>query len=60
MEEDSDFSCNLRVKIVNRLINNKFEYKLKSSKSDQLKLFVQGKVNILIVSEINCARPPSL
>ena len=44
IEKDSDFLRILRVKNVNRLnsVSNKF---------DQLKLFVQGKVDILIFTE---------
>ena len=51
MEKDSDFFRILRVKNVNRLIIGNLNINSISNKFDQLKLFVQGKVDILIVTE---------
>ena len=50
-EKDSDFLRILRVKNVNRLIIGNLNINSISNKFDQLKLFVQGKVDILIVTE---------
>ena len=60
MEKDSDFLHNLRVKNVNKLITRNMNIKLTSNKFDQLKLFVQGKVDILIVTKTKLASPFSL
>ena len=51
IERDSDFLCNLRVKNKNRIIIGNLKINSVSSKFDQLKLFIQGKVDILIVTE---------
>ena len=51
IEKDSDFLRILRVKNVNRLIIGNLNINSISNKFDQLKLFVQGKVDILIVTE---------
>ena len=51
IEKDSDFLHILRVKNVNRLIIGNLNMNSISNKFDQLKLFVQGKVDILIVTE---------
>ena len=51
IEKDSDFLRILRVKNVNRLIIRNLNINSISNKFDQLKLFVQGKVDILIVTE---------
>ena len=51
MEKNSDFLRILGVKNVNRLIIGYLSINSISNKFDQLKLFVQGKVNILIVTE---------
>ena len=51
IEKDSVFLCNLREKFVNRLIIGNLIIKSTSSKFDQLKLFIQGKRDILIVPE---------
>ena len=51
IEKDSDFLRVLWVKNVNRIIIGNLNINLISNKFDQLKLFVQGKVNILIVTE---------
>ena len=51
IEKDSDFFRILRVKNVNRLIIGNLNINSISNKFDQLKLFVQGKVDILIVTE---------
>ena len=51
IEKDSDFLRILRVKTVNRLIIGNLNINSISNKFDQLKLFVQGKVDILIVTE---------
>ena len=48
---DSDFLPILRVKNVNRLMIGNLNINSISNKFDQLKLFVQGKVDILIVTE---------
>ena len=50
IEKDSDFLRNLRVKNVNRLIVRNLNINTISNKFDQLKLIVQGKVDILIVT----------
>ena len=50
-EKDSDFLPILRVKNVIRLIIGNLNINSISNKFDQLKLFVQGKVDILIVTE---------
>ena len=60
MEKDSDFLHNLRVKNVNKLITRNMNIKLTSNKFDQLKLFVQGKVDILIVTKTKLVSPFSL
>ena len=60
MEKDSDFLHNLRVKNVNKLITRNMNIKLTSNKFDQLKLFVQGKVDILIVTKTKLVFPFSL
>ena len=60
MEKDSDFLHNLRVKNVNKLITRNMNIKLTSNKLDQLKLFVQGKVDILIVTKTKLVSPFSL
>ena len=51
IEKESDFLLILRVKNVNRLIIGNLDMNSISNKFDQLKLFVQGKVDILIVTE---------
>ena len=51
IEKESDFLRILRVKNVNRLIIGNLDMNSISNKFDQLKLFVQGKVDILIVTE---------
>ena len=51
IEKDSDFLRILRVKNMNRLIIGNLNINSISNKFDQLKLFVQGKVDILIVTE---------
>ena len=51
IEKDSDFLRMLRVKNVNRIIIGNLNINSISNKFDQLKLFVQGKVDILIVTE---------
>ena len=51
IEKDSDFLPVLRVKNMNRLIIRNLNINSISNKFDQLKLFVQGKVDILIVTE---------
>ena len=51
IEKESDFLRILRVKNVNRLIIGNLNINSISNKFDQLKLFVQGKVDILIVTE---------
>ena len=51
IERDSDFLRILRVKNVNRLIIGNLNINSISNKFDQLKLFAQGKVDILIVTE---------
>ena len=60
MEKDSDFLHNLRVKNVNKLITRNMNIKLTSNKFDQLKLFVQGKVDILIGTKTKLVSPFSL
>ena len=57
MEKDPDFLRSLRVKNVNRLITRNVNINLISNKFAQLKLFVQGKVDILIVTEIKLVSP---
>ena len=61
IEKDSDFSRILRVKNVNRLIIGYLNINSISNKFDQLKLFVHGKVDILIVTEnkLNSTFPTS-
>ena len=49
--KDSDFLRILRMKNVNRLIIGNLNINSISNKFDQLKLFVQGKVDILVVTE---------
>ena len=51
IEKDSDFLRILRMKNVNRLIIGNLNINSISNKFDQLKLFVQGKVDILVVTE---------
>ena len=51
IEKDSDFLRILRVKNMNRLIIGNLNINSISNKFDQLKLFAQGKVDILIVTE---------
>ena len=51
IEKDSDFLQILKVKNVNRLITGNLNINSISNKFDQLKLFVQGKIDILIVTE---------
>ena len=51
VEKDSDFLRILRVKNVNRLIIENLNINSRSNKFDQLKLVVQGNVDILIVTE---------
>ena len=51
IENDSDFLRNLRVKNVNTLIIRNMNINTISNKFYQLKLFVQGKVDMLIVTE---------
>ena len=51
IEKDSDFLRILRVKSVNRLIIGNLNINSVPNKLDQRKLFVQGKVDILIVTE---------
>ena len=51
IEKDFDFLRILRVKNVNRLIMGNLNIKSISNKFDQLKLFVQGEVDDLIVTE---------
>ena len=51
IEKDSDFLHILRVKNVNRLTIGNLNINSVSNKFDQLKLFLQGKVDILIVTE---------
>ena len=51
IEKDSDFLRILRVKNVNRLIIENLNINSVSNKFDQLKSFVQGKFDILIVTE---------
>ena len=51
IEKDSDFLRILRVKNVNRLIIGNLNINSISNKFDQLKLFVQGKVDIMIITE---------
>ena len=51
IEKDSDFFRFLGVKNVNRLIIGNLNINSVSNKFGQLKLFVQGKVNILIATE---------
>ena len=63
MEKDSDFLRSLRVKNVNRLITRNVNINSISNKFGQLKLVVQGKVDILIVAETKLVSPfplPSL
>ena len=51
IEKDSYILLILRVKNVNRLIIGNLNINSISNKFDQLKLFAQGKVDILIVTE---------
>ena len=51
IEKKSDFLRNLRVEKMNRLIIGNLNINSISNKFDQLKLFVQGKVDIIIVTE---------
>ena len=51
IEKDSDFLRILRAKNKNRLIIGNLNINSIPNKFDQLKLFVQGKVDILIVTE---------
>ena len=51
IEKDSGFFRILRVKNVNRLIIGNLNINSISNKFDQLKLFVQGKVDIMIITE---------
>ena len=50
IEKDSNFLGQLRVKTVNRIIIGNFNINSILSNFDQLKLFVQGKVDTLIVT----------
>ena len=50
IELDSDYSYNLRVKNVNRLLIGNLNINSISNKFDQLKLFVWGKVDILVIT----------
>ena len=61
IEKDSDFLPVLRVKNMNRLIIRNLNINSISNKFDQLKLFVHGKVDILIVTEnkLNSTFPTS-
>ena len=63
MEKDPDFLRSHRVKNVNRLITRNVNINSISNKFGQLKLFVQGKFAILIVTETKLVSPfplPSL
>ena len=51
IEKDFDFLRILRVRNVNRRIIGNLNINSTSSKFDQLKLFIQGKVNTLVVTE---------
>ena len=51
VELDSDFSSNHRVKNMNRLLIGNLNTNSISNKYDQLKLFVGGKVDILVITE---------
>ena len=51
IEKDSDFLRMLRVKNVNRIIIGNLNINSISNKFDPLKLFIQGKVDILIVTK---------
>ena len=51
VELDSNYLSNLRVKNMNRLLIGKLNRSSISNKFDQLKLFVLGKVDILILTE---------
>ena len=51
IEKDFDFLRILRVRNVNRRIIGNLNINSTSNKFDQLKLFIQGKVNTLVVTE---------
>ena len=51
IEKDFDFLHILRVRNVNRRIIGNLNINSTSNKFDQLKLFIQGKVNTLVVTE---------
>ena len=51
IEKDFNYSSNFRVKSLNRLVIINLYINSISIKFDQLKLFAQGKVDILIVTE---------
>ena len=51
IEKDFDFLRILRVRNVNRRIIRNLNINSTSNKFDQLKLFIQGKVNTFVVTE---------